>query len=407
MTNTIRTASSYYSTSSYFSNALRKNGFRSDLAGYTLTEGGYAHPYINDGGSYSNYYESYIVHSTVKKMLSVLFSHFTPSELEQFYSFLKFGLQVIAETDIDEKQLYTFDLSVNENKSFTLRSDLFSFSINPEFSFRSLGISLEVLVLTELSYDCLMSAMIDKFKLSLRTIIEDSDAVINNHVIKKILGETRITHHLRKYGEHIKHIPYSNFIENSLNFFLNDLEHSKKIGFGINTKLGYIHSDYMVDLHNSENMKKTDYVNLLFNAKDFRSITPLLKNVMHEKDMKMMFAMFDMYLFKMHLQNNPNSHNHASFTKYNIENVSKSKTLDNNIDHFEFKFNHFVFKVSKSLFFTDFSGKGGYYTSKEDSFERMYIEYQKHIVKGISVILKEPAEDINYQTLLVHFMMTI
>lgn len=407
MTNTVRTAESYYSTSSYFSNALRKNGFRSDLAGHTFTESGYVPPYINDSGSYSNHYESYIVHSTLKKILIVLFSHFTPSELEQFYSFLKFGLKVIAETDIDEKQLYTFDLSVNESKSFTLRSELFSLSINPTFSFRSLAISLDVLVINELSYESIMSAMIDKFKSSLHTIIENSDVVINNDVIKNILGETRITHHLRKYGEHIKHIPYSNFIQNSLNFFLNDIERSKKIGFGINTKFGYIHSEHMVDLHNSENMKKTDYVNILFNAKDFRSITPLLKNIMHEKDMKMMFSMFDMYLFKMHLQNNPNSHNHASFTKYNIENVAKSKTLDNNIDHFEFKFNDFIFKVSKSLFFTDFSGKGGYYTSKEDNFERMYIEYQKHIVKGISVILKEPAEEINYQTLLVHFMMTI
>lgn len=65
-----------------------------------------------------------------------------------------------------------------------------------------------------------------------------------------------------------------------------------------------------------------------------------------------------------------------------------------------------LYSKSANLF-TDFSGKGGYYTSKEDNFERMYIEYQKHIVKGISVILKEPAEEINYQTLLVHFMMTI
>lgn len=402
-----RIADIYYNTSSYFSSLLRKNGFIADLKGYTFTEAGYAPLYINDNGWYSNDSEYYIVHSTIKKMLYVTFPHFKPFEIEEFYAFLKFGLKVIAETDIDETNLYTFQLCVNEKKSFHISSDLFSLYIHSSISFRTLGFSLNAIILTDLSYANLMSASIAEFKLSLLAIMGNTNAVINNNAIREIVKETRVDYHLKNYGKHVKNISFSDFFDDSVNFFLSDLERSKKIGFGINSKFGYIHNEHMIGLQNTENMKKTDSVNILFNASDFRSITPLLKNIMHEKDMKLLFSMFDMYLFKMNLQNNPNAHNHASFTKHNIENVSKSQTLNNEMHHFEFKFNDFTFKVSGSLYFTDASGKGGYYKSTECDFERMYIEYQKHIVKGISVILKQPVEDINYRTLLLHFMSVI
>lgn len=402
-----RIADIYYNTSSYFSNFLRKNGFVVDLIGHTFTEAGYPSLYINDSGSYSNDSEHYIVHSTIKKMLCVTFPHFKPFEIEQFYAFLKFGWKLISETDIDEQKLYTFHLGVNEKKFFHIRSDLFSLAINSSISLRSLGFSLNTIVLTDLSYVNIMSASIAEFKLSLLAIMGDKNAVINNNSIRDIIKETRVDYHLRNYGKYVKNISFSDFVDDSVNFFLSDLDRSKKIGFGINSKFGYIHNEHMIGLQNTDNMKKADSVNILFNASDFRSITPLLKNIMQEKDMKLLFSMFDMYLFKMNLQNNPNAHNHASFTKHNIENVPKSQTLNNEMDHFEFKFNDFTFKVSSSLYFSDFSGKGGYYKSTECDFESMYIEYQKHIVKGISVILKQPVEEINYRTLLLHFMSVI
>lgn len=405
--NNTRTVTEYYSSSSYFSNFLRKNGFNVDLTGHTFTENGYLRPYIYYDGLYSHNSERYLVHSTVRKMLTVLFPHFIPTEIEQFYSFLKFGFKVIAETDIEDSKLYAFSISSYENKVFTVRSDFFSFHVQTGFSLTSLGISLTPVTIAELSYEDLMSANIEAFKLSLLTLIGEPNTMINDNTIRNFIKETRIEHHLRKYGNHVKYMPFNTFVNHSLDFFLKDIEYSKKIGFGISSRFGYIHSEYMEDLKTKDKIQDSDHVSMLFNAKDFRSIKPLLKNVMNEKDMEFMFCMFDMYLFKMNLQNNPNSHNLACFTKEHIEKIPKSKTLENKFEHFEFKYNDFIFQISGSLLFTDFSGKGGYYSSKENDFEKMYIDYQKHTVKAISAILKEPAEDINCNTLLLHFMSII
>lgn len=344
------------------------------------------------------------------EFLEIIFPNFNPTEIKELSSFLVFMASVFGDETYSVKNSMSFSISFDANE-FSITSEIFYVEIKAD-SFAIRGNNLAHVFIRPLDTDFhdIMYSLKKSFKRNVNMYFEDV-MDIDNKVINTIVNEGVDDYFWRKHdADVLNRITDLGFVKAAVEFGKNNVVRSKMPSLDIYSQ------NYKMNIkkmYNSEYAKEIELdlnsdhvVGIKFAHPELRHIKPLLKSLIKEKDLDLMFQIIELYVFKMKIENKITDNDVITIIRNHITTLQKASLLN----HCYLKISIFDLHISFSdIIEVEERVFRSHKTSKfrSDEFENLYETYKHHVISSIEAIMGMPKNEITNAHLLVHHMATI
>jgi hypothetical protein len=344
------------------------------------------------------------------EFLEIIFPNFNPTEIKELSSFLVFMASVFGDETYSVKNSMSFSISFDANE-FSITSEIFYVEIKAD-SFAIRGNNLAHVFIRPLDTDFhdILYSLKKSFKRNVNMYFEDV-MDIDNKVINTIVNEGVDDYFWRKNdADVLNRITDLGFVQSAVEFGKNNVVRSKMPSLDIysqnykmNIKKMY-NSEYAKEIE--RDLNSDHVVGIKFAHPELRHIKPLLKSLIKEKDLDLMFQIIELYVFKMKIENKITDNDVITIIRNHITTLEKASLLN----HCYLKISIFDLHISFSdIIEVEERVFRSHKTSKfrSDGFENLYETYKHHVISSIEQMIGLPKNEINNSCLLVHQMAVI